>query len=128
MHASFDAANRAALILFDFAAAFPSIARSYMWLVLTIIGIPEYIIAALKALYTDNHHFLVFRGRYFYAFRGAAGVRQGCPASTSLFVMVTDPIIRALCLRIPRPCKVRGFADDIAIVPTNIWVQGVSVA
>ena len=34
MKASFPLNNKAALILFDFAAAFPSISRRYMWLVL----------------------------------------------------------------------------------------------
>ena len=128
IHASFDVSNRAALILFDFAAAFPSIARAYLWLVLSAIGISQDVVLALKALYASNHHYLSFCGVLLYAFCGAAGVRQGCPASTSLFVIATDPILRALCLRIPRSCVTRAYADDIALVLTRIWEQVPTVA
>ena len=51
MKASFPLSNKAALILFDSAAAFPSISRRYMWLVLEAIGLPDYVIRAVKALY-----------------------------------------------------------------------------
>ena len=42
--------------------------------------------------------------------------------------MVTDPILRALCLRIPRSCTLRAYADDIAIVLTDVCKQGPAVA
>ena len=99
-----------------------------MWLALEAMGLPAYIIKALQALYQNNHHYLSFNGFVFYAFCGAAGVRQGCPASTSLFVIVTDPIIRAMCLRLPRSCLVRAYADDIAVVLSKIWEQAPMLA
>ena len=99
-----------------------------MWLVLHAVGIPPKVIRALKSLYSDNRHYFVFGGRYLQAFCGAAGVRQGCPASTSLFLIATDPIIRALCLRILRPCTIRAYADDIALVLTHIWKHAPTVA
>ena len=45
----------------------------------------------------------------------SSGIRQGCPASGSIFVLALDPWMRMLLLRIPRalPC---GFADDVAIL------------
>ena len=63
-----------------------------------------------------------------FAFIGLAGVRQGCPASSTLFVIVTDPIIRALLLRLPRSCLLRAYADDIAMVFCNFWVQAPCIA
>ena len=128
MKAFFPQNNKAALILFHFAAAFPYVSRRYMWLVLEAICLPDHVIRAVKALYKNNHHYLSFCGRLIYAFCSAAGVRQGCPASTSLFVMVTDPIMRALCLRLPRGCIARAYADDIAVVLTHIWTQGPAIA
>ena len=95
MRASFNPRNRAALVLYDF-AAFPSLARAYMWMALASMGFPAYVIRALQALYADNKHYFGFGGLMTFAFIGLAGVRQGCPASSTLFVTVIDPIIR-LC-------------------------------
>ena len=47
-----------------------------------------------------------------FAFIGLAGVRQGCPASSTLFVIVIDPIIRALLMRLPRSCLFRAYAGE----------------
>ena len=128
MGVSFSQSHRSALIPFDFAAAFPSLARAYMWQALSVMQFPAHVVAALQALYANNHHYYNFAGLTVYAFCGLAGVRQGCPASTSLFVIATDPIIRALCLRVPRPGLVRAYADDIAIVLTNLWKQAQPIA
>eukprot|EP00972_Heterocapsa_arctica_P056222 8295167-Heterocapsa_arctica.AAC.1 len=95
---------------------------------LSAINFPLFIIRALQALYSNNHHYFQFAGLVMFAFTGGAGVRQGCPASSSLFVVVTDPIVRALLLRIPRNCMLRAYADDIALVLTNFWLQAPAVA
>ena len=89
MRASFNPRNRAALVLYDFAAAFPSLARAYMWMALTYMGFPPYVIRALQALYADNKHFFGLGGLMTFAFIGFAAVRQGCPASSTPFVIVT---------------------------------------
>eukprot|EP00972_Heterocapsa_arctica_P107287 15805254-Heterocapsa_arctica.AAC.1 len=88
--------------MFDFAAAFHSIARVYTRMALSALQFPPFVIRALQALYSNNYHYFQFAGLVMFAFTGGAGVRQGCPASSSLFVIVTDPIIGALLLRIPR--------------------------
>eukprot|EP00972_Heterocapsa_arctica_P036149 5318617-Heterocapsa_arctica.AAC.1 len=84
MKSSFNLDNRAALIMFDFAAAFPSIARAHMWMALSAMQFPLFVIRALQSLYSNNHHYFQFAGMVAFAFTGAAGVRQGCPASSSL--------------------------------------------
>eukprot|EP00973_Karenia_brevis_P076961 10686698-Karenia_brevis.AAC.1 len=72
---------RAALIFFDFAAAFPSIAWDYMWLTLDYVGIPKKILQAIQALYCNNRHFFRFMGRTYAAHISSCGVKQGCPLS-----------------------------------------------
>ena len=76
----------AAMLFFDFAAAFPSIARSFMWLALAAIGLPLHIILALRALYDNNHHYVSWNGTLFFAFTSRSGVRQGCPLSSVFFI------------------------------------------
>ena len=46
--------NATALVLFDFAAAFPSIARELIWIALKSIGIPDNIILVMQGLYMNN--------------------------------------------------------------------------
>ena len=100
--------RNAAMLFFDFAAAFPSIARLFMWLALKAIGIPTHIISALKALYSNNHHFITWGGQLFYAFTSQSGVRQGCPLSSVLFLLVIDATLCALQCSVQMPPLVRG--------------------
>ena len=81
--------SNGALVLFDFSAAFLSVARRFIWLVLESIGLPKFVISAIKALYANNHHFLKWSGVTQYAFLCMAGVRQGCPLSSALFISLS---------------------------------------
>ena len=117
-----------AMICYNFAAAFPSVSRAFMWLVLEIIGIPQFIIKAIQALYANNHHYFRWDGTLLYAFLSAAGVRQGCPLSSALFVVITDPILRAIFRSIPPHCMVREYADDLAVILNDFWRQAPAVA
>ena len=44
--------------LFDFAAAFPSLDREFIWIALKAIGIPTDIIFAIRGLYVNYIHFV----------------------------------------------------------------------
>ena len=44
----------ALLVLFDFAAAFPSLAHAYMFRTLKSAGLPPFLLNFFKALYKDN--------------------------------------------------------------------------
>ena len=41
-----------AIILLDLAAAFPSLARAFIWITLEAIGIPNFVIRAIHSLYS----------------------------------------------------------------------------
>ena len=111
----------AALALFDYAAAFPSIAWLYLFLVLEFSGVPSFYINFVKKLYSNAKHYLRFRGRTQYAFTPSAGTKQGCPLSGSLFVMIVDPMLALLSSRIGPRDSIRAFADDLAAVIWKIW-------
>ena len=71
--------------LYDFCAAFPSIAHDFMFIIFTALGLPEGLLAFLKALYTNNRCFGRFDGLTFYLYDIlSCGIIQGCPSSGSL--------------------------------------------
>ncbi len=54
-------------------------------------------------------------------FGASSGIKQGCPASGSLFAIALDPFLRLLCLRLPGPVSiVSAFADDMGIVTRDL--------
>jgi hypothetical protein len=121
--------HRAALIFLDFGAAFPSLSHTFLWMVLEHVGFPAVVIAAIKKLYRHNRHWIRFGGACVEAFTIMSGVKQGCPLSPLLFVIATDPFLRALEAAIAPRSLVRGYADNIALVLQNVWkeAEGVSL-
>jgi hypothetical protein len=102
-----------ALILFDFQAAFPSLAHDYLHEVLCHLGLPGESLNFIKALYDCNRCVISCQG-------GRAGIRQGCPLSPLLFVVVVDMLLRKLAKLVPGSL-IRAFADDTAMVMEDFW-------
>ena len=57
--------KRTAALFFDFTAAFPSLAHTFLWEGLEAAGIPTFIIDAIKQLYSNNAHWLKLKGGAF---------------------------------------------------------------
>ena len=71
--------EKAALILFDFKAAFPSVCQEYVWLTLEALGLPPEWIQVIRVFYKDNRQFI---GRVKkFSFQATRGIRQGRPLS-----------------------------------------------
>jgi hypothetical protein len=109
-----------ALILFDFRAAFPSMSHEYMFEVLRRIGMPEDALHFVQALYDENKCVISCKGGIFDGFKLTAGIRQGCPLSPLLFVVVVDILLRRLGEALPR-ALIRAFADDTATVVEDFF-------
>ena len=110
------------LILFDFKAAFPSVAHAYLWAALRAVGLPSNWIQALQRLYVNNYHTIKFRGQTFSGFVAGCGVRQGCPVSPLLFAIVVDLLLRRISQELPG-VLVRAFADDTAVILQDFFKQ-----
>ena len=89
-----------ALFLFDFRAAFPSVAHEYIFLVLRHIGFPQAMLRFLRALYDRNKCLLSIGGSTLPGFNMSCGIRQGCPLSPLLFVTVAELLTRTLSTRV----------------------------
>lgn len=104
-----------AIVLFDFAAAFPSVDRRYMRHCLRAMHLPPGMRAAVDALYTPSRNFFGRpTGPDAPSYESATGTPPGCPLSGSVFSICTTPLLRMLS-HIVGEDVVFAFADDIAI-------------
>ena len=110
-----------AIILFDFAAAFPSLARAFIWITLEAIGIPNFVICAIRSLYSNNCHFTTTNLGLYFVFTALSGVRQGCPLSSVMFILSTDCLLRMIMDSLPKQDILNGFADDLGFVTHNLF-------
>jgi hypothetical protein len=111
-----------AIILFDFKAAFPSIAPDYLFETLKHMGLPGEALRLVTSLYDSNRCQLSFKGQSYPGFSMTGGVRQGCPLSPLLYAIAADALLEKICTMIPE-AVVRAYADDTAIVLTDFWKQ-----
>ena len=95
-------------------------------IVLEFIGTPQEVMFVISALYFDNHCDLALLGLIFPGFSITCGVRQGCPLSPLIFVVVVDMLLRLLVMRIP-DCYPRAFADDTAAAITSFSFQNIPI-
>lgn len=108
-------ASSPAIVLFDFAAAFPTIDRRYIKHCLQAMQLPAGMRAATDALYSPSRNFIGRpTGPDAPSYEGATGTPQGCPLSGSAFSICTTPLLRMLS-HIVGDNAVFAFADDIAI-------------
>ncbi len=103
-----------ALVLFDFAAAFPSVSHDFLKIVLDHIGLPAAGMHLITALYDSNRCVISCKGGLHDGFAISAGIRQGCPLSPLLFAVTVDLLLRTL-ERQEAGALVRAFADDTAM-------------
>ena len=100
------------MLLFDFRAAFPSVAHDMIWDTLELTGVDKDFIRVVREFYHNNRHILKLRGMTFDGIVVESGVRQGCPLSGLLFAMCVDALITRLG-DIMRKDEVKAaFADD----------------
>jgi hypothetical protein len=105
----------AGVILFDFAAAFPSLSHRYIFAALHKLGVPPRVLRAINALYLQCNASISLEGCGHARVEMQAGIKQGCPASGSIFALSLDPFLRMMLTKLPKPISTFGaFADDVA--------------
>ena len=102
---------------FRCSAAFPSLAHAWIWFVLSCMGVPQYFIMLLQGLYHQCFATVTLRGRRFGIIDILSGIKQGCPASGSIFALSLDPCIRKIIFTLPIAiARLGAYADDLAVV------------
>ena len=75
--------NDSCVVFFDFKAAFPSLAHTFMHRALEEIGVPKRTRNYIEALYDNNFGYVTIGGSRYDFIDMKAGIRQGCPLSPS---------------------------------------------
>ena len=120
MHTALSGPN-GAVVLFDFRAAFPSLAPGFLFQMLRRIGIPENAINFVSSLYDNNRCQISYKGDLYPGFT-MSGVRQGCPLSPLLYALAADVLLEKIATSLPE-AWVRAYADDTAVVLSDFWSQ-----
>ena len=74
----------------DFHAAFDSLSRPALWLLLTRLGIPDKIVRLFRALYDNSVSCVRTGGTHSSWFKIETGVRQGCALAPDSFATGMD--------------------------------------
>ena len=106
-----------AAISFDFKAAFPSVLHEFI-ISVQHIGIPQFLMTFITALYQDNRCSLIIGGTRHQGFQLLSGIRQGCPLSPLCFAIAADLLLRRLQRLMP-DALLRAYADDLSISVKN---------
>ena len=106
------------MVLFDYAAAFPSVAHAWIDAVLRTIKVPRGVLNVFRALYKSNQAYAAIGSDIVWLFEVGCGVLQGCPFSGTLFVIAIDPLLHMFEKFIISPGfgHVYACADDIGVV------------
>lgn len=110
------------LLFLDIAAAFPSLSRKLVIASLRASGAPRRLVNLVLALFDRNVLLLKHGSAPSRVCEASSGVPQGCPLSSVLCVLATEPIARFLSdsLRRARGAAQRLCADDVGLAIANV--------
>lgn len=110
------------LAFIDLKAAFDSVNRDSIWLVLKSINVPDKIVRLLKLIYSDTESSVRINGKESTSFHVSTGVRQGCTAAPDLFNCLLDYLMQKVSDRSSgiilsgHPLKDLEYADDTVLL------------
>ena len=105
------------ILLIDFCKAFDSIAHEAIFALVAEIGLGEDYVNIIKALFSNAHCYTNIKGADPLRIDFGSGVKQGCPLSPLLFILITDVLIDMLE---EIDVDVKFFADDAGVGDPNI--------
>lgn len=115
----------AALLSLDVAAAFDSVSHEYIFCLIEKLGFGPNVLKWVRCLYTGAEARMEVNGYISRAFSVGKSVRQGCPLSMTLFLLVMRPLVErlALCLAASKGCDtsfcVSNYVDDLQVLLTH---------
>jgi ribonuclease HI len=101
------------MLLFDFAKAFDSCHHSALFQLIKAVGLPETHINAIKGLFSNAHCLTNFKGAPPKQIFFHSGIKQGCPLSPLLFVLLMD-VLHSMVKDSCPELDFKLYADDTA--------------
>ena len=109
-------AEESVICLLDIAKAFPSTPHDSIHTALELIGTPQTIRTLIKSIYQGSTN------QYQdYHYKLTRGIKEGCPLSPSLFVLLYEAFHATLCAEFP-DVQFFTYVDDIAVSAPNVHV------
>ena len=106
------------VLLIDFAKAFDSVSTKFLFSLLRHIGIPEWALNIVHALYAKVKARPILAEKHRVWINMADGLKQGCPLSPVFFAVVMDPLL--YCLKQIHQVEPLGFADDLSVIYSEV--------
>ena len=109
------------LLLIDFAKAFDSVSHDFIFLLLEKQGFPDWYVQVVRHLLLGVGAYTTLRGASRKFIDVLTGVKQGCPLSTVIFILIIDPLLFFLksssCYFEGTDFEThpQGFADDSGV-------------
>ena len=101
------------LAFVDLEKAFDRVPRKVVWWALRCLGVDEWIVSVIKAMYEDASTTVRVNGRESKAFSVRVGVHQGSVLSPLLFIIVLEALSREFREGLPMELL---YADDLVLV------------
>lgn len=80
----------------DYTQAYDCVDRAALWSHLESLQLPEYLLGAVKEIYSGDSYVLVDGHRVVPAVQPAKGVKQGCPLSPLLFALFLNDFVQKM--------------------------------
>jgi hypothetical protein len=116
------------LLFIHMEAAFPSVSHRFLFKCLRRLGGDHPVVRIIINIYSEASTSLPVSGEEFLGFPCGAGVRQGCPVSGSLFVVVLhtfmveiDTQLALAIIKCTFRLRLFAFADDLPMATDNLW-------
>ena len=108
------------IALFDFAAAFPSIAHVWIWAAIGALGLPGGLVDLLKAVYHANVAYTRDGQDLIELYEILSGILQGCPGSGTIFTWCLDPFLFCILDGLGKDGLVRACAGDVSVAVKSL--------
>ena len=97
----------------DLEKAFDRVPREVVWWALRTLGVDEWLVTVIKAMYADTATMVRLNGRVSGGFGVKVGVHQGSVLSPLLFIIVMEALSRTFREGLPMELL---YADDLVLV------------
>ncbi|TMW61711.1 hypothetical protein Poli38472_010774 [Pythium oligandrum] len=115
-------------LLLDFAKAYDTLDREFLYAVLTRFGFPDQFVTTVRQMHRSTTAAYLVDGELSTDHPVTNGIRQGCPLAPVLFILAVDTLheifsrstdLSGIEINAGQRIKSAGFADD-----TTVYIQG----